>query len=75
MGLRFDWDPKKAAINLKNHGVSFTEASTVFADPLAGIQDDPDHSESEERYIIIGMSKKFHILVVVFTERNALFAS
>jgi len=70
MGLRFDWDPNKAATNLKDHDVTFSEASTVFADPLAGIKDDPEHSESEERYIIIGMSKKFRILVVVFTERN-----
>ncbi len=70
MGLRFDWDPNKATINLKNQRVSFTEASTVFADPLAGIKADPDLSETEERYIIIGMSRKFRILVVVFTERN-----
>ncbi|MDZ7292655.1 MAG: BrnT family toxin [candidate division KSB1 bacterium] len=70
MGLRFEWDSKKAETNIKNHGVTFVEASTVFADPLARIKDDPDHSETEERYIIIGMSQKFRILVVVFTERN-----
>jgi len=70
MGLRFEWDPKKAETNLKKHGISFVEASTVFADPLAGIRDDPDHSKTEERNIIIGMSKKFRILVVVFTGKN-----
>jgi hypothetical protein len=42
MGLRFEWDPEKARSNLKNHGVSFVEAATVFGDPLAGIRGDPD---------------------------------
>jgi len=70
MSLRFEWDPKKAETNIRGHGVTFVEASTVFADPLARIKEDPDHSEIEERNIIIGMSKKFRILLVVFTERN-----
>ena len=70
MGLRFEYDPKKAETNFNDHGVSFVEASTVFGDPLAGIKDDPDHSKTEDRYIIIGLSQKFRILVVVFTERN-----
>jgi uncharacterized DUF497 family protein len=70
MGLRFEWDPKKAEANLRNHGVTFVEASTVFAYLLARIKDDPDHSLTEDRYIIVGMSKKFRILVVVFTERH-----
>lgn len=70
MGLRFEWNHQKAEANLKNHGVTFVEASTVFADPLAGIKSDPDHSEAEDRHIIIGMSKKFRILLVVFTERH-----
>ena len=65
MGLRFEWDPEKAKSNLKKHGVSFAEAATVFGDALAGIRDDPDHSETEERYIIIGMSQKFRILVII----------
>jgi len=59
MGLRFAWGLVKAEKNLKNHRVSFAQASTVFSDPFAGIRDDPDHSESEERFIIIGMSQKF----------------
>lgn len=70
MGLRFEWDPEKAKSNYKKHGVSFLEAATVFGDPLAGIRDDPDHSETEDRDIIIGMSQKFRILVIVFAERG-----
>lgn len=70
MGLRFEWNPEKAKSNLKKHGVTFAEAATVFGDALAGIRDDLDHSETEERHIIIGMSQKFRILVVIFAERN-----
>lgn len=70
MGLSFEWDPKKAETNHRDHGVTFIEASTVFADPLARIKDDPDHSENEERYIIWGMSKELRLLLVVFTERD-----
>lgn len=69
MGLQFQWDTKKATANFKKHGVTFVEAATVFGDALAGIEDDPSHSETEDRYIIIGMSEKFRILVVAFTER------
>ena len=50
--------------------MTFGEAATVFADPLAGMKDDPDHSDFEDRFIIIGMSQKFRILVTGFTERN-----
>ena len=70
MALRFEWDPTKAATNLRKHGVSFPEAATVFGDPLGGIEDDPDHSEAEDRYTLIGMSEKFRILVVVFAEQD-----
>jgi len=49
MSLEFEWDPTKAAENLKNHGVTFEEALTVFGDPLARILDDPDHSIEEKR--------------------------
>jgi len=58
MALRFTWDPRKAAANLLKHRVSFGEAVTVFADPLARIHDDPDHSVGERREIIIGYSAK-----------------
>lgn len=59
MGLRFEWDPDKAASNLQKHDVSFIEAATVFGDLLGGIIDDPNHSTAEARFIIIGMSEKF----------------
>ena len=52
MGLRFEWDPRKARVNLSKHSVSFEEAVTVFTDPFARIFDDPDHSIEEPRAII-----------------------
>jgi uncharacterized DUF497 family protein len=67
----FEWDAKKANENLKNHGVAFEEALTVFADPLARIFDDPDHSEDEPRELIIGHSANQRLLVVSFTERES----
>jgi len=68
MGLRFEWDSRKAARNLAKHGLSFDEASTVFADGLSVTIPDPDHSEDEERWIIIGQSHRGRLLVVVHTE-------
>ena len=70
MGLAFEWDPRKAGQNLKKHGVSFEEASTVFADPLALTIPDPLHSEEEDRFITLGESRRRRLLVVVFTERG-----
>ena len=70
MSQQFEWDATKAADNLKKHRVAFDEALTVFADPLARIFDDPDHSADEKREIIIGHSTAQHLLVVGFTERN-----
>ena len=52
--MRFDWDSKKAEVNLRKHGVSFDEAATVFLDPRAVSGHDPDHSVGEERYITFG---------------------
>lgn len=69
MAPEFEWDAQKAAENLKNHGVAFDEALTVFADPLANIFDDPDHSGDERRELIIGHSTE-HRLLVVFTDRG-----
>ena len=60
-------DPKKAKANLAKHGVSFEEAMTVFADPLARIFDDEEHSEGEQREIIIGHSIKQRLVLVNFT--------
>jgi uncharacterized DUF497 family protein len=55
--MRFDWDPRKAAANLRKHSVSFEEASTVFADDYSLTGTDPDHSVGEERFITFGMSR------------------
>jgi uncharacterized DUF497 family protein len=70
MSVRFEWDPKKAAANLAKHGVAFEEALTVFSDSLARIFDDEDHSDEEEREIIIGHSTKQRLLIVCFTARS-----
>jgi len=70
MGIRFQWDPQKAARNATKHGVTFLEAATVFQDPLAFIFDDEEHSDEEHREIIIGHSKRSRLLVVSFTERD-----
>lgn len=70
MDLQFEWDDAKAKANLKKHGVAFDEALSVFADPLARIFDDPDHSEDEPRELIVGFSTKPRLLVVGFTERS-----
>jgi len=70
MSLKFEWDPSKAVSNLSKHGVSFQEALTAFADPLARIFDDEDHSIKEQREIIIGHSAKERLLVVCFTAQG-----
>ena len=54
--MEFTWDEKKAAINIQKHKVSFEEAKTVFDDEEALFMSDPDHSETEERFILLGMS-------------------
>ena len=66
MSLQFEWDSKKAEANKVKHGVSFEEAITVFADPLARIFEDPEHSETERREIIIGHSNKQNLILVSF---------
>ena len=68
--LVFEWDPAKAATNVRKHGVGFEEALTVFMDPLARIHEDPDHSKGESREIIVGRSTQERLLVVGFTERR-----
>ena len=70
MGLRFGWDNRKAGSNLRAHGVSFREATTVFADPLSITISDPDHSTAEVRFIDIGVSYLGRLLVVSYTERG-----
>ncbi|HMB24531.1 MAG: BrnT family toxin [Chloroflexota bacterium] len=68
--MKFQWDPEKAAHNIRKHGISFDEAVTVFRDPLALIFDDDEHSIKEQREIIIGMSALRRMLLVCFVERN-----
>jgi uncharacterized DUF497 family protein len=67
MELHFEWDPKKAASNLRKHGVSFIEASEVFNDPLAIKLFDIDHSEHEERWVTIGSARNQRLVVAVHT--------
>ena len=62
--LRFEWDATKARINERKHGVSFEEAQTVFADELGLLIHDPDHSESEDRFVLLGFSSSSRALVV-----------
>jgi len=62
--MRFEWDPHKAEINQRKHGVSFDEAATVFDDDEALRIFDPDHSEDEDRFIMLGMSAVLRLLVV-----------
>ena len=70
MGLLFEWDPNKARLNVKKHGISFDEASTAFRDPLSQTIDDPLHSEDEKRFVLIGRSIQGQLLVIVHTERG-----
>jgi len=68
-GYIFEWDPKKAESNVQKHGVTFDDASTSFADPLALLMPDPAHSVGEDRFIVLGMSSRQRLLVVTFAER------
>ena len=68
--LRFEWDPRKDAENRRKHGLSFDEAQTVFADEHALLLDDPDHSATEDRFILLGLSAAFRVLVVVHGYRD-----
>lgn len=62
--LKFEWDESKNQINQHKHGISFDEAKTVFYDDEALVIDDPEHSEEEERFIILGLSNRANLLVV-----------
>jgi uncharacterized DUF497 family protein len=68
--MEFEWDPQKAAKNLRKHKVSFTEAATVFDDLLSVTAHDPDHSTEEDRSIIVGQSHQRRLLMVSFAERG-----
>jgi len=68
--LRFSWDPRKARSNERKHGISFEEATTVFLDEHALLQDDPDHSSDEERFLLLGLSSFMRLLVVCHCMRQ-----
>ena len=68
--LTFAWDRRKAATNRQKHGIAFEEAVTVFADPLARVYDDPDHSAQELRFLLVGHSMLGRLLLVVHAERG-----
>ena len=70
--MRFEWDPRKAAANLRKHRISFEEATTALRDNLAVTGRDPDHSTGESRYITFGVSSARRLLVVAHTERGGL---
>ncbi len=70
--MNFEWDENKAARNLLKHRVSFEEAKIVFDDPLYVDFYDPDHSDDEERYLIVGESNRGRLLIVSYTERGDL---
>jgi uncharacterized protein len=69
MGYIFEWDHRKAASNIRKHRITFDEASTVFGDPLSMLMDDPQHSEEEQRFLVMGLSVRARLLVVAFAER------
>lgn len=69
--LRFEWDERKKKVNIKKHGVSFDEARTIFYDENAIQFIDPDHSEDEDRFILLGMIFKLRILVVCHCFRKS----
>ena len=70
MTFRFDWDARKAALNLSKHGISFEEAASVFHDPLAYTFPDPDHSVGELRHLTFGTSYAGRVLAVISTART-----
>jgi uncharacterized protein len=69
--MKFEWDGNKAVGNFAKHGVLFEEAKTVFDDPLYVDFYDPDHSDDEERYLVVGESDRGRLLIVSYTERKS----
>jgi uncharacterized DUF497 family protein len=66
----FEWDARKASANLRKHGVSFVEASSIFLDPLSATGNDPDHSIEHRRFVTFGVSSEGRLLVVAHAERD-----
>jgi uncharacterized protein len=69
--LRFEWDEKKSAANRRKHGVSFAEAKTAFLDENARVIPDPEHSDQEERFVLLGLSISVRVLVVCHCYRQS----
>ena len=69
--LIFRWDDRKNKANIKKHGIAFEEAKTVFYDEQAKVYFDPDHSDEEDRFILLGMSVKLRVLVVCHCFRES----
>lgn len=70
MNIKFEWDAAKASLNKKKHNISFDEAKTVFFDENAIVIHDPEHSDNEERFVILGLSTVTRLLVVCHCFRN-----
>jgi uncharacterized DUF497 family protein len=68
--VQFEWDPDKERENIEKHGVSFSEAATIFGDPLSLMFYDPDHSLDEDRYLTIGMSSAGRLVITSHTDRD-----
>ena len=67
---RFEWEPRKANANLKKHGITFEEAKSVFYDDHAKLLDDPDHSDEEKRFVLLGLSHTLRVLLVCHCYRS-----
>ena len=70
MGLKFEWDKRKAVLNIKKHGVSFENAATAFGDPLSVTIHDPKHSYDEDRFLLLGETQDKKLVVVAHTDRK-----
>ena len=68
--IKFEWNRRKASANEKKHGISFEEARTVFFDENAKLIDDPDHSDEEERFVLLGLSSSLRVVLVCHCYRE-----
>jgi len=68
--MKFEWHAQKAISNVRKHGVTFDEAKTVFFDPLGFSVFDPDHFDEEDRYVTMGMTDRFRLVIVSHTDRG-----
>ena len=67
---RFEWEPRKSTANVKKHAITFEEAKSVFYDDHAKLLDDPDHSDEEERFVLLGLSHTLRVLLVCHCYRS-----